>query len=209
MSTISAEERRLALESSVDRLRAAVAAANDAVNAAWHQVAEDVSDLQGVVVGPVDDAQAGRPRKLDPAVYDELVSAVVTTVQRQVRPGRTVLVVSRGDDRLLQIPGRRAQHFPQAPDGRYAGHHPADSSAALEHLEQLREAGAEYIVFPATASWWFDHYAGLSRHLDTRGWRIWGDQHCVIYRLPARRRRPSAHWSRSSRRSGQPAPERP
>ena len=48
-------------------------------------------------------------------------------------------MVSRGDDDLVDLVGRRASHFPQARDGEYAGHHPADSDAAVDHLEDLRE----------------------------------------------------------------------
>ena len=65
-----------------------------------------------------------------------------------------VLVVSRGDDHLVDLVGRRASHFPQARDGAYAGHHPADSDAAINHLEELREAGAQYLVIPGTSLWW-------------------------------------------------------
>jgi hypothetical protein len=42
---------------------------------------------------------------------------------------------------------------------------PADDDAAVTQLEQLREAGAEYVVFAWPAFWWLDHYAGLHDHL--------------------------------------------
>ena len=56
-------------------------------------------------------------------------------------------------------------HFPQTDDGTYAGHHPADSSDAISHLESLRGKGARFFVIPATSGWWLEHYADLARHL--------------------------------------------
>ena len=47
----------------------------------------------------------------------------------------------------------------------YAGHHPADSEAAIHHLEDLRAAGRAYLV-PATSSWWLDHYDDFRNHLE-------------------------------------------
>jgi GT2 family glycosyltransferase len=62
-----------------------------------------------------------------------------------------VLVVSRGDDQLLVLIGRRAWHFPQNEDGRYSGYHPADSGEALAYLDASRAKGAQYLVLAATA----------------------------------------------------------
>jgi len=86
-----------------------------------------------------------------------------------VPAGARVLVVSRGDDRLLALEGREAGHFPQAADGTYAGHHPHDSDAAVAELDRMRADGWRYLVFPITALWWLDHYAELRRHLETTG----------------------------------------
>ena len=76
--------------------------------------------------------------------YERETEQLREAVAEAVPPGATVLVISRGDDGLLQLGGRRALHFPQAEDGGWAGHHPADSSEAIGHLEQLRDGGAEY-----------------------------------------------------------------
>ena len=65
-----------------------------------------------------------------------------------------MLVVSRGDEALLELDGRARQHFPQAEDGGWAGHHPADSEEAIGHLEALRGSGASYLVVPPTYRWW-------------------------------------------------------
>lgn len=77
----------------------------------------------------------------------------------------TVLVVSRGDDALLQLDGRSAWHFPQEEDGTYAGHYPADSAEAIAHLEALRDRGAEYLALPRTAFWWLDRYEEFGQHV--------------------------------------------
>jgi GT2 family glycosyltransferase len=116
--------------------------------------------------------------------YLELVDRMRRAVVDAVPAGRTVLVVSRGDDELLRIDGRRAWHFPRSDGGSYAGHHPADSEDAISQLESQRAAGAEYIVFPASALWWLEHYAELRRHLDGRYCRSFSDpETCVIFDL--------------------------
>jgi GT2 family glycosyltransferase len=84
-----------------------------------------------------------------------------------VSPGSVVLVISRGDDELIDLPEVEGWHFPRMPDGTYAGHHPADDRDAIERLEQLREEGARYLVIPSTSRWWLEHYRGFQRHLDT------------------------------------------
>ena len=79
--------------------------------------------------------------------------------------GTTVAVATRGDDRLLAVPGRDGLHFPPADDGRYLGYHPATGEDAVRHVDQARALGAEYLVFPASARWWLDHYGELTERL--------------------------------------------
>ncbi|HTN23860.1 MAG TPA: glycosyltransferase, partial [Solirubrobacteraceae bacterium] len=103
-------------------------------------------------------------------------------------PGATVLVISRGDDALVELADCRGWHFPQADGGAYAGHHPADSDSAIEHLEDLRARGAEFLVVPATSDWWLEYYAEFARHLDTRYARVAErDGGYVLFSLAARR----------------------
>jgi len=96
--------------------------------------------------------------------------------------GASVLVVSRGDPEAVRLPHRSALHFPQDPQGGWAGYHPRDSRAAVLHLEQLRPR-ADYLVFPATSLWWLDYYQGFASHLATRHERVWADESCVVFRL--------------------------
>jgi GT2 family glycosyltransferase len=116
--------------------------------------------------------------------YRKLVKRLRQAVGDELPEGVSVLVVSRGDDDLLSLGDRIASHFPQEPDGTYAGHYPADSEAAIAHLEQLRTGGAEYLLFPTTALWWLDHYPGLARHLKSRYAAVLSDPSlCLAYDL--------------------------
>ena len=87
-------------------------------------------------------------------------------VCRVVPPGATVLVVSKGDNRLVDLDGRLGWHFPQRADGVYAGYHPPDDASAVEHLEALREKGAQFLGIPSVGLWWLDHYTEFARHLE-------------------------------------------
>jgi GT2 family glycosyltransferase len=117
------------------------------------------------------------------AWYRDLVERVREVVDAEIPPDATVLVVSNGDDELLQLGAhRRGLHFPQMEDGTYAGHHPGDSAEAIAHFEALRTQGARYILFPETALWWLDFYdefvSFLRRHHYETGWR---EEPCVIF----------------------------
>jgi GT2 family glycosyltransferase len=98
--------------------------------------------------------------------------------------GAKVAVVSRGDDELLDLGGPAAHHFPQTDDGRYAGHHPADSTEAIRHLEEVRSRGTEYLLFPKTAFWWLEHYAEFRNYLDQHCRAlVRDDQACIVFSL--------------------------
>jgi hypothetical protein len=116
------------------------------------------------------------------ADYAELIQHIHGAALAALPAEAHVLVVSRGDDALLP-PGLAASHFPQASGGSYAGYHPADSEAAVAHLEQCRAEGAEFLLLPSTAFWWLDYYGGLLQHLMGRGRVLHHDGHCVIFDL--------------------------
>jgi hypothetical protein len=129
---------------------------------------------------------ASLPRALgfDEVGYQVLVDRVCKVIEGRIPPGAAVLVVSRGDDELIALRGRRGWHFPRDDDGMYAGHYPSDSGTAVAQLEALRTRGAEYIVFPATAFWWFQHYPEFAHHLKTRYTTIVQiDDACLIFAL--------------------------
>jgi colanic acid/amylovoran biosynthesis glycosyltransferase len=105
----------------------------------------------------------------------ESVEAVRELVHEHVPEDERVLVVSRGDESLLDL-DRHAVHFPQTDDGRYLGHHPATSADAIAQLERLRDDGAAFLVFPRTGLWWLEHYRALREHLDERYVRLAVDE---------------------------------
>jgi glycosyltransferase involved in cell wall biosynthesis len=115
--------------------------------------------------------------------YELLVSHLQEKLPKLVRPGSSVLVVSKGDDRLVHIVGCTTGHFPQDETGRWAGYHPEDSTAAIDHLEMLRSRGADVLVFPKTSFWWLDHYEGLADHLERHHRLVHRDDECEIFGL--------------------------
>jgi len=123
-----------------------------------------------------------------PGRYRDLVDRIRAFVARAVPPHARVLVVSKGDEQLLRLGGRTAEHFPQSPDGGYAGHHPADGWAVLAELHRRVDAGAEFLLLPATAFWWLQHYPELAVYLDTAP--LERDESCAVFDIrPERRER--------------------
>jgi GT2 family glycosyltransferase len=117
-------------------------------------------------------------RKLLTRIRDKATGALPT--------GCLVLVVSRGDDELLGLDGRRAWHFPREEDGSHPGYNPPDSAWAIAQLEQLRGEGAEYLLIPSTELWWLDHYDEFGKHLESRyPLVVEDDETCLIFALAA------------------------
>jgi hypothetical protein len=105
-------------------------------------------------------------------------------VEATVPPGSIMLVVSRGDETLVDLPGRDGRHFPQEEDGAYAGRHPVDAAEAIAQLEAHRERGAGYLVIPQGDAWWLEHYSGFGRHLAERSQPLTHpDAPCLVFRL--------------------------
>ena len=97
--------------------------------------------------------------------------------------GSVVVVVSRGDDNLLQLGPRRGWHFPQTEAGVYAGFYPADSGEAIAHLEEIRRKGADYLLFPSTAFWWLGFYGDFQKYLESHYPCVCSDPSCLIFQL--------------------------
>lgn len=134
--------------------------------------------------------------------YAGLVTRFREIVRRAVPPGAVVAVVSKGDHGLLDLGSRRAWHFPQREDGEYAGYYPADSAAAIAHLEGLRDKGADFLALPATALWWLDHYVEFRQHLESRYRPVVESRDtCVMYALSD----PPSRHARDGGRTTRPA----
>jgi GT2 family glycosyltransferase len=108
---------------------------------------------------PGDTSTASRVR------YVQTIRRFREAVRRHVPRKSSILVVSRGDEELLKLYDRQAEHFPQIEGGRYSGYYPHCSLSAVAHLETLRVQGAEYLIFPQTALWWLEKYPDFHRHL--------------------------------------------
>jgi GT2 family glycosyltransferase len=117
------------------------------------------------------------------AEYDRLVAVVREAIMAVVPEGETVLVVSKGDEELLDVDGRGAWHFPQQDDGAYAGWYPANTREVTEHLGRLAGKGASYIVFPETAAWWFEFYEGLEDGFAQEFEEIGTEPSCRIFAI--------------------------
>ena len=116
--------------------------------------------------------------------YRREVRRIRQVVGRVVPRGSIVAVVSRGDDDLLTFDGRRGWHFPRTERGVYAGYHPADSKAVIQHVEELRARGARYLVIPRTAFWWLEHYKEFNDYLQRRCRCAWRDEWtCALFDL--------------------------
>jgi len=116
--------------------------------------------------------------------YLRTVQAIHRVIREALPEQPPILVVSKGDDELVQMCGRRAVHFPRAANGVWAGHYPADSFEAIALVEGERVRGARYLLFPEPSLWWLDHYAYLSRYLEATS-RV-AAQHegvCLIFEL--------------------------
>ena len=128
----------------------------------------------------LDDVNGHRPRRNS---YAQVRRRIREAVNAALPPDSVVVVVSRGDDILLQLGPRLAWHFPQTEAGVYAGYYPADSREAIDHLEELRRKGGDYLLFPSTAFWWLGYYGDFQKHLESHYPCIWSDPSCLIFQL--------------------------
>ena len=117
----------------------------------------------------------------------DLIQRIREIVSASIPPGREVIVISRGDDDLLNLGERRGCHFPQAADGEYAGWYPKSSIDVISHLEILRERGGEFLVIPETSLWWLDYYSEFRSHLEEHYSVVTHIEHsCLIFGLTRR-----------------------
>jgi hypothetical protein len=123
-------------------------------------------------------------RPIGPAEYEGLVHRIHSVVGTSIPPGSAVLIVSKGDERLVDLGRWRGWHFPQDSNGRFPGYYPPDSDDAIRQLEQLRDKGADYFLIPSSSFWWLDHYREFAQHLSTHYQMVVRvEDTCVIYAL--------------------------
>jgi hypothetical protein len=119
--------------------------------------------------------------------YQQIVGTIREAVHTALPSAATMLVISKGDDELLDLlerDGRKARHFPQNEEGVWAGYNPADSAEAIAHLEQLRAKGANFLLLPAPTRWWLDHYRAFRQHLEKHYRKVLDQEEaCLIFAL--------------------------
>jgi GT2 family glycosyltransferase len=114
--------------------------------------------------------------------YARMVGRVQAEIRSRIPVGETVVVVSKGDEALIDLNGRKGWHFPQNQSGGYSGHHPPDGATAVAELEHLRSTGSRWFVLPQTAAWWLEHYPDLRLHLQMRYRQVFVDPDvCTIF----------------------------
>jgi GT2 family glycosyltransferase len=107
-----------------------------------------------------------QPANRDDPGYEALKRRLQDLVLSRVPPDSVVAVVAKGDDALVDLPGRQGMHFPQADRGKYAGWYPRHDGEAIAQLNRLRAGGCQYVVIPASSAWWLDYYKGFAAHLE-------------------------------------------
>ncbi|HWC12656.1 MAG TPA: glycosyltransferase, partial [Acidimicrobiales bacterium] len=114
------------------------------------------------VTGP---AAAAAP----PSPLPDHVSRPAALLRSSLPPDAVVAVVTKGEGRFLELDGLQVRHLPETAEGEWAGYHPKDTAEILGHLGDLQRRGARYLLIPAYASWWLNHYEGLRAHLLASG----------------------------------------
>lgn len=150
----------------------------------WRKVASYSRQLRRADIGPFRYLPDDQPAVDEEQEYQLLVERVQEVVGTALPPRATVLVVSKADENLVSLGRRRGWHFPQTADGRAIRHAPAGSQEAIDHLEALRDKGAEYLVFPQPQCWWLEFYKEFKEHLE-KHYRLVVRQEdtCIIYDL--------------------------
>jgi GT2 family glycosyltransferase len=144
-------------------------------------LAEKIETTQQTVLTVLEKAIPGTGEKIR---YQALIGRIRQLVRDRLPADSTVLVVSKGDEDLLDLGRCRGWHFPQDRERKYPGYYPADSGSAIVQLEALRAQGADYLLIPQTSLWWLEHYGGFRRHLERFYERLpVADNRCALFSL--------------------------
>jgi mannosyltransferase OCH1-like enzyme len=114
------------------------------------------------------------------AKFEAKVRQFVTEDIEQIIPaGSLFILVNKG--RWIETNGRRSVPFPEH-DGEWAGY-PTDDAAAIDELERLRRAGAQFIVFPAPMFYWLDTYRMFRDYLYAKARPVISNERALIFDL--------------------------
>jgi hypothetical protein len=67
-------------------------------------------------------------------------------------------------------------------DEQYSGPAP-DDETVIQDVEQLRQAGAGFLVVAWPAFWWLDYYSGMHQHLRSRFRCLLENERLVVFDL--------------------------
>ncbi|PYS05433.1 MAG: hypothetical protein DMG12_07725 [Acidobacteria bacterium] len=82
------------------------------------------------------------------------------------------------------VAGRKRIPFMER-GGRYWGK-PRDDQEAIQEIERLRLAGANFMVFAWPAFWWLDHYSGMTRFLQRKFECVLKNERLVVFDIRKR-----------------------
>lgn len=140
---------------------------------------QEVLKRQGSGDGAAEHASAESERP--PGDLPRRLQEVVRTT---VPASATLLVMTKADENLPRFDARVAWSFPRTANAAHGNDYPQNSTSAIAHLEALRAAGADFLLIPATAAGWLEHYLDFRRHLDRRYRLIAREQEtCWLYSL--------------------------
>lgn len=135
--------------------------------------------LAGVLEGTRFGERVRRMSYTEPE-WDEKRRRIASIIRDVVPPGKRVAAVDKHDPTFLHLSQRSGWHFPD--HGLLPGY-PRNSEAAITHLKDLRQRGANFLVFPSAAFWWLDHYSAFRQHLYESYPCSWSDEDCIIFQL--------------------------
>ncbi|HEX2281191.1 MAG TPA: sulfotransferase, partial [Thermomicrobiales bacterium] len=98
--------------------------------------------------------------------HRKLVAGVRQLVEAHVPPGSRMLVITYGDEAMLDLGDRVTESFPRSADGVAADYTDVRGNEAVNQLESLRDVGAEFLLVPSPALPWLAARPELARHLD-------------------------------------------
>jgi len=160
-----------------------------------YQRVTEVDDT-GIVYSLSTVTAVGRP---DSKVHDPVVTQLRSVASSLLPAGARVLVVTGGDDRLLDLGGPIGWHFPQREGGYHASEDPPGGEHTIAQLRFLRQAGAEYLLVPRAALGWVDACTELRAYIQRHLSVVTSQENvCTIYYLrvgaEARRGHRSVNW---------------
>ena len=97
------------------------------------------------------------------AEWNERVTAVRTDIENFIPSDHVFVLV---DECKLGYSNPRALPFLER-DGHYWGR-PANDPQAVDELDRMRRAGADFIVFVWATFWWLEYYAEFNRYLRSK-----------------------------------------